>query len=237
VTPLAIAHRGDPFAFRENTLEAFAAAASQGADMVEIDVRRTADGAVVVVHDPTFERLWGLDGLVSATQLAEVRALGDGDCRVPELREVLAAISTPLMVDYTDADVAEPALEEIVRAGALDRVLFAGGNLAGHRRVRALAPEARIALTWTSHERCPDDLLDELAVEFFNPSGELLEHDPGLVALMHRRGTAVSTWTLDRRADMELALDLGVDAVITNRIGDLVALLSERQNGRAAQAC
>jgi glycerophosphoryl diester phosphodiesterase len=239
VTPLAIAHRGDPFAFRENTLEAFAAAVEAGADMVEIDVRRTADGAVVVVHDPTLERLWGLDRPVSAAAVAEVRALGAADCRVPELGDVLAAIRTPLMVDYTDDDVVEPALEEILRAGALDRVLFAGGNVAGHRRVRALAPAARIALTWTSHERCPDALLDELAVEFFNPSGELLEHDPALVQLMHGRGTAVSTWTLDRRADMELALDLGVDAVITNRIGDLVALLGEqeRKRERTAEAC
>jgi glycerophosphoryl diester phosphodiesterase len=230
VRPLAIAHRGEPFGCRENTLPAFAAAVSLRADMVEIDVRRTVDGAVAVVHDPTLDRLWGLDRLVAETTLREVRELG-----IPELDEVLGAVTIPLMVDFTEADVVEPALEAILRADALDRVLFSGGNVAGHRLLRSLVPAARIALTWTSDDPCPDALLDELAVEFFNPSGHLLGDQPGLVAAMHERGTPVSTWTIDRRADMELALDLGVDAVITNRIGELVALLGERE--RVEQAC
>lgn len=228
---LAIAHRGDPFAARENTLPALAAAVSQRADMVEIDVRRTADGAVAVVHDPTLDRLWGLDRPVAQTTRAEVRRLG-----IPELADVLEAVAIPLMVDFTEADVVEPALAAIHRAGALDRVLFAGGNVAGHRLLRSLAPDARIALTWTSRERCPDALLDELAVELFNPSGYLLEEQPGLVSSMHERGTPVSTWTIDRRADMELALDLGVDAVITNRIGELVGLVGERERQRVGIA-
>ena len=79
--PLAIAHRGEPFGCRENTLPAFEAAVSLRADMVEIDVRRTADGAVAVVHDPTLDRLWGIDRLVSPSRRAgEVRELG-----IPEL--------------------------------------------------------------------------------------------------------------------------------------------------------
>lgn len=232
--PLAIAHRGDPFAARENTLPAFAAAVSQQADMVEIDVRRTVDGAVVVVHDPTLERLWRLKRPVAAATLAEVRALGSGTCRIPELREVLEDVACPLMVDFTDADVVEPAVAEIRRADAFGRVLFAGGNVTGHRLVRALEPAARIALTWTSRKRSPDALLDELSAEFFNPGGKLLQQDPGLVARMHERGIGVSVWTLDRRADMQRALDRGVDAVITNRIGELVALLGERERTEVA---
>ncbi|HWC46036.1 MAG TPA: glycerophosphodiester phosphodiesterase family protein, partial [Casimicrobiaceae bacterium] len=48
-----MAHRGDPFAHTENTLDAFAAAVAAGADMIELDVRRTSDGFAAVVHDPT----------------------------------------------------------------------------------------------------------------------------------------------------------------------------------------
>ncbi len=132
------------------------------------------------------------------------------------------------MVDYTDADVVEPALEAIHEAGALGRVLFSGGNLAGHRRIRSLVPAARIALTWTRREPCPDGLLDELGAEFLNPRADLLADDPSLVARMHARGTRVSTWTVDRTHDMERLLELGVDAVITNRIGSLVELVARR---------
>jgi glycerophosphoryl diester phosphodiesterase len=232
---LAIAHRGDPFAHRENTLAAFRAAVDAGAEMVELDVRRAADGAAVVVHDPTLERLWGLPRRVADVTLAEVRALGEGDCRIPTLGEALAAIPVEVMVDYTDADVVEPALQAILEAEALDRVLFSGDNLDGHRRIRSLAPAARIALTWTSRAPCPPGLLEELDAEFFNPDGRLIREDPGLVARMKARGHAVSTWTIDRVGDMELLLGLGVDAVITNRIADLVALLAARTP--AEEAC
>jgi len=58
VSPLAIAHRGDPVAHRENTAAAVVAAIEQGADAIEVDVQLAADGTVVVVHDDTFARLW-----------------------------------------------------------------------------------------------------------------------------------------------------------------------------------
>lgn len=232
---LAIAHRGDPFAHRENTLAAFRAAVEAGAEMVELDVRRSSDGAAVCVHDPTLERLWGLRRRVAEATLAEVRELGEGDCRIPSLGEALAAVPVPVMVDYTEADVVEPALEAIEQAGALDRVLFAGGNLEGHRRLRSLAPTARIALTWTSRAPCPDRLLDELGAEYFNPRADLLADDPSLVARMRARGTGVSAWTIDRVREMEALLELGVDAVITNRIADLVELLARR--ARPEEAC
>jgi glycerophosphoryl diester phosphodiesterase len=229
VTPLAIAHRGDPFAYRENTLPAFAGAVAAGADMVELDVRRTADGAAAVVHDATLERLWGVRRHVAGMTMDELRAIG-----VPDLAESLAAIPVQVMVDYKHADVAEAALEAVIAADALDRCVFAGESFDGHRRIRALAPEARIALTWTRAEVDPRPLLDELGAEYFNPDGRVLHRDPSFVARMHDHGVAVSTWTLDRRLDLERALDLGVDAVITNRIADLVALLRRRS---APQPC
>ena len=229
--PVAIAHRGDPYAFRENTLPAFTTAARAGADMIEIDLRRTSDGAVVCLHDRTLERLWGDPRTCAELTLADVRASGTERCRIPELSETLAAVSHPLMVDYVDEEVVEPALAAIRNAGALPRVLFSGGNVAGHRLIRSLAPEARIALTWEEREPPPDALLDELAVEYLNPPWEIL--DRRTVDAMHERGTLVSTWTVDRRETIESMLDLGVDAVITNRIALAVELLGG-QTERAA---
>ena len=53
--------------------------------MVEIDLRRTRDGAIVVLHDQTLERLWGLEASVGDVDLADVAALGEGDVRIPTL--------------------------------------------------------------------------------------------------------------------------------------------------------
>jgi glycerophosphoryl diester phosphodiesterase len=222
VNVLAIAHRGDPVAERENTLPAFAAAVAAGAEMIELDVRRTRDGAAVVVHDPTLDRLWGVAKRVADLTADEVCDLG-----IPDLSEALAAIpeDVQVMVDFEERRVAEAALAAVGEADALERCIFAGSCYDGHRAIRAAAPRARIAVTWTSDEPCPDALLDELDAEYWNPSGNLLARHRDQIERMHARGTDVSVWTIDRREDMQLFLDLGVDAVITNRIADLVDLL------------
>jgi glycerophosphoryl diester phosphodiesterase len=219
--PLALAHRGDWSEAPENTVAAFRAAERAGADMIELDVRRTADGGVVVMHDPTLERVWRSPLAVAETTLAELRAVPG----VATLEEALGCVEVPVMVDYTLADVVDPALGVIGGADALDRVLFSGGNVEGHRRVRELAPTARIALTWTSRKPPPAGLLDELGIEYFNPPWERV--DEKVVDAMHDRGYKVSTWTVDDPREMRRVVDCGVDAVVTNRISALVALLAE----------
>jgi glycerophosphoryl diester phosphodiesterase len=223
VTVVAIAHRGEPVGHRENTLPAFAAAADAGADMVEIDLRRTRDGAVVVLHDQTLERLWGLDASVGDLDLAEVVALGEGDVRIPTLPAVLDAVALPLMVDFTRREVVPGGLEAVRAAGALDRALFVTGNVEALRQLRALSPEARIGLTWVEGTEPPLPLLDELAAEYWNPMFGCVTPDG--VAAVHGTGRLVSTWTVDRPEDMTRVVADGVDAVVSNRIGALLSHL------------
>jgi len=222
---IAVAHRGDWSAHPENTLEAFAAAVAAGADMIELDVRLTADGRAVILHDATLDRVCRVSRRVADLTRDEVVALG-----LPDLEQALAVIPphVQVMVDYKEEGVAEPALADVLAGGALDRAVFAGGCFPGHRRIRLLAPTARIAVTWDTTERIPDALLDELGAEFYNPSGNVLGRDPEAVERMHARGTRVSVWTIDERRDMELFRDLGVDAIITNRVATLVSVLGAR---------
>jgi glycerophosphoryl diester phosphodiesterase len=222
VSVLVIAHRGDPVTERENTLPAFAAAVAAGADMIELDVRCSADGEPVVVHDPTLERLWGVARPVSQLAADDIRALG-----VPDLAQALAAIpeSVQVMVDYEEPAVAEPALDVVLAAGALERCIFSGECYAAHCALRAREPDVRVACTWTADRPCPDSLLDELGAELWNPNGRVLARRPAEVERMHARGMGVSVWTIDRREDMQRCLAAGVDAVITNRVSELVELL------------
>ena len=67
---VAVAHQGDPYRATENTLPSFRSAIAAGADAVELDVRATADGVPVVVHDPTLRRLWGHDRPVATLTAA-----------------------------------------------------------------------------------------------------------------------------------------------------------------------
>ena len=217
---VAIAHRGEPVGHRENTLPAFAASVALGADMVEIDLRRTRDGAIVVLHDQTLERLWGLEASVGDVDLAAVTALGDGDVRIPTLADVLGAVPLPLMVDFTRREVVAGGLHAVRAAGALDRCLFVTGNVAALRQLRAASAAARIGLTWVDGPEPPLALLRELGAEYWNPQFGLLT--AGGVHAVHQAGLRVSTWTVDTPEDMTRVLEAGVDAIVSNRIGALV---------------
>ena len=84
-TVAAIAHRGDPVRERENTLPAFASASAMGADWVELDLRRTRDGEIVVLHDQTLGRLWGIEASVGDLDWPVVAHIGEGSVRIPSL--------------------------------------------------------------------------------------------------------------------------------------------------------
>ncbi len=221
---LAIAHRGDPISARENTLPAFALAVQKGADMVEIDLRRTRDGAIVVLHDPTLTRLWGLERNVADLDLSAVQALGSGSERIPTLHQVLDEIHVPLMVDFTGRDVVEGALAATRDADAMERALFVSGNVGALRHLRALAPEARIGLTWVAQDPPPAVLLHELGAEYWNPIFRLVT--PERVAAVHGLGLKVSTWTVDKPRSMARVRAAGVDAIVSNRIDVLVRQLA-----------
>lgn len=223
MTAAAIAHRGEPVGHRENTLPAFAAAVALGADWVEIDLRRTRDGAIVVLHDQTLERLWGLGASVGDVDLAEVVALGEGDVVIPTLADVLQAVPLPLMVDFTRREVVAGALEAVQSARALQRCLFVTGNVAALQQLRAASAEARIGLTWLDGPEPPLALLHELRAEYWNPMFGLLTAEG--VDAVHQAGLRVSTWTVDSPEDMTRVLEAGVDAVVSNRIAALVAHL------------
>jgi glycerophosphoryl diester phosphodiesterase len=222
---VAIAHRGDPVGHRENTLPAFAAAVAQGADMLELDLRRTRDGAIVVLHDQSLLRLWELDASVGDLDLSEVALLGHGDVRIPTLGEVFDAVppEIELMVDFTRREVVAGALDQTLSAGALERSLFVTGNVEALRLLRGLSGRARIGLTWTEGADPPLGLLDELGAEYWNPIFSFVT--AAGVEAVHEAGLRVSTWTVDTPEDMARVTADGVDAVVSNRVGELVAFL------------
>src|SRR5687768_13336705 len=108
-----IAHRGASAVAPENTLPAFSEAIRAGADAIEFDVRLTADGSVVVMHDDDVSRTTDGDGFVSKLSLAQVRSLNaaarhpswGGTEQVPTLEEVLAVVAghVPVVIELKGA--------------------------------------------------------------------------------------------------------------------------------------
>ncbi|KAB1142093.1 glycerophosphodiester phosphodiesterase [Streptomyces luteolifulvus] len=219
----AVAHRGDPYRFRENTLDSLRSALRQGADAVEIDVRLTRDGVPVLLHDETLKRLWELDRPLRSLSADEVRGLTDGG--VPTLAQALTAThGGRVLLDLPgtpDARAVRRVVDTVRECGAEDRVYYCAGAPA-MLAVRAAAPAAEIALTWTTLAPPRPALLDAVRPRWLNYRFGLV--DPGLAARVHRDGYLLSVWTPDTRRSMRRLLDAGVDSITTNRIGTLCAL-------------
>ncbi|NEB80738.1 glycerophosphodiester phosphodiesterase [Streptomyces sp. SID14478] len=223
-TVTAVAHRGDPYRVRENTLPSLRSARERGADAVEIDVRLTRDGVPVLLHDATLKRLWEHDRPLSALSAQEVRGLTAGG--VPTLAEALAATGDGrIMVDLPGADTkAVRTIVGVIRdCGAEERVYYCAGASA-MLKVRAADPAAEIALTWTTLAPPRPALLDAVRPRWLNYRFPLVSRD--LAAQVHRQGYLVSAWTPDTKGSMRRLLDAGVDSITTNRIDVLTALAS-----------
>lgn len=233
---LAIAHRGDPHAHRENTVPAVLAGISQGADLVEIDLELTADDQLILLHDRDLTRLWGHPGRVAELTLAEVRAACTGRYRVPTFAEVLdvqAATRVGVMVDVDEPPIAIRALAAVQRRGLLETTLFAGALPAMHA-IRDGSATARVALSIDTLAELPSaSELRALAPQHLNPNWPVL--NAALVQQWHADGYGVSCWTVDSPSAMTHLIDIGVDVIISNRIGHLVNLIAAR--GLTARAC
>ncbi|MEU2285740.1 glycerophosphodiester phosphodiesterase [Streptomyces sp. NPDC013178] len=222
-TLTAVAHRGDPYRFRENTLDSLRSALDQGADAVEIDVRLTRDGVPVLLHDGTLKRLWEQDRPLLSLSSAEVRGLTAGG--VPTLAEALAATEgSRVMVDLPgtrEVRTARRVVDAVREAGAADRVYYCAGATA-MLAVRAADPSAEIALTCTSLAPPRPVLLAAVQPRWLNYRFSLVSRD--LAARVHHGGHLLSVWTPDTRRSMRRLIDLGVDSITTNRIDVLRTL-------------
>lgn len=224
MTPHASAHRGDSSVFRENTLPAVRSAIAKGAEVVEIDVRITADGDVVVLHDPTLERLWNDHRPIDAVPTADLASFGGADDRPPLLAEVLPLFSgaaSRLVVDMDDAGFAAPAHAVVAASGvAVDWC----GDLDGMRVIRSLDEHARIWLPWRALRVPTAAELAELAPVTVNVPFPIA--DATFVRGVHDLGLPVTVWTLDDQADLARAFELGVDTITTNKLDRLQAMIA-----------
>jgi glycerophosphoryl diester phosphodiesterase len=236
------AHRGGAALAPENTRGAFRQAAALGVDGIELDVRLSRDGEVVVIHDATLDRTTdaaGPVGALTAAELARVdaghqfdsaagfpwRGRGEG---VPRLADVLAEHpDLPFIIEVKGDDpaVARAAADAVRRAGALDRVCFGGFSDGTLAAVREAAPGV-----------CSSGATEEIRRALYR---SYLWLSPGRVAYQafqvpetskgtrvvsrrflrgaRRAGLVVHVWTVNTPADIARLKAWGVDGVITDR--------------------
>jgi glycerophosphoryl diester phosphodiesterase len=240
---MLIAHRGASAVEAENTLDAFEGAIAAGADAVEFDVRMTADGVAVVMHDPDVGRTTGGRGLVGDLTLEEVKRLVirtiGGTAEVPTLAEALRCCSGRAGVDVEIKNLPgepdfEPDRQTAVEAtlAALDETSFSGPVLVSSfnplaiAHVRRLEPNVQTGLLTDRDVDATATIAyaaaegHEWALPFIR--GVLAAGRP-VVAEAHDAGVRLGVWITDEPAEAVRLWEMGVDAVATNDPASIAA--------------
>jgi len=268
-----VAHRGASLDAAEHTLAAYRRAVEVGADALECDVRLTADGVLVCVHDRRVDRTSDGRGPVSTLELAELAELDFGSWRstggnrhgtgeVPDLLDADArsVLTLERLLAYV-VDCGRPmelaietkhptryaGLVERRLVQTLDRFGWAHPRLGSRvpvrvmsfsglslRRMRDLAPSVTTVYLM---DRVPLRLRDGTLpahAGIVGPDIAILRAHPHYVRKVHEHGGAVHVWTVDDQADVDLCLELGVDAMITNSPAEVLAALGRDRSGTSA---
>ncbi|SMF64389.1 glycerophosphodiester phosphodiesterase [Streptomyces sp. Amel2xC10] len=267
-----VAHRGASEEAPEHTLAAYRKAIEDGADALECDIRLTADGHLVCVHDRRVNRTSNGRGAVSALELADLAALDFGSWKTreareawrtrdeepdwefrPEDREDTSVLTLERLLELVSdagrrvelaietkhptrwAGQVEERLLVLLKRFGLDapataadspvRVMsFSARSL---HRVRAAAPTLpTVYLVQFVSPRLRDGRLPA-GVRIAGPSIRIVRNHPAYVERLKRAGHQVHVWTVNEPEDVDLCVELGVDAIITNRPRAVLQRLGE----------
>lgn len=214
---LVIAHRGASKAFTENTIEAFAAAADMGADWVELDVRHTKCGSIVVHHD----------AVTPNGKLIREQTIGQMPDHISTLEDVIDACgemgvnieikNDPSEDDFDPEHLMVPAIVKIARAKlSRDRTLITSFDMGAVNAVHDIDPNMPTGFL-TDDDIGPEVSIGRASAHAhvaINPWDDIVT--PRWVATAKEAGLAIYVWTVDDPKRMNVLANMGVDGIITN---------------------
>lgn len=222
--PIGFAHRGFSPDGAENSIAAFSAAVRLGYTHLETDARVTGDGVALAFHDQVLDRVTNSTGVVARLPWSEVQSARImGREPIPRLDELIDAFpQCHFNIDVKSNAAIGPTLDAVRRTSAWSRVRLAAFS---HRRLQLLrqaaGPNVATALS-------PREVLACLARRLRPPRYASAAQVPtgwsklalvtqGFVERAHALGIEVHVWTINEPSEMERVLNLGVDAVMTDR--------------------
>jgi glycerophosphoryl diester phosphodiesterase len=234
-----VGHRGNAAHAPENTLESFRQAVEIGVDALELDVHLTADGHVVVIHDPTLDRTTNLSGRVDRLALRDIqradagasftqdrgatRPYRGGGITIPTLDEVLRTFpAMPLLIEIKTPSASRATREVIERHSAIDRCIVAAF------RESAMEPFAHsgIAQGASRHDtamllgrallRVPPARVDFNVLCMPRRYHGLPLPVAGYASILGKSGVPVHVWTVDEPDEAERLRRSGVRGIISN---------------------
>lgn len=211
-----IGHRGAA-GIPENTIASFEEAVRQGVDGIEMDIRQTADGRLIVVHDSVVG-----DRAVQSTTYEELIALEAGK-DIPLFEEALEKFGkrTLLDIELKLAGYEEQAVELIRRYTEPDKMMVSGFDVKSLLTVHELLPEAQLGYIYNRTQ--DESARHQAPVDVVIPQFRLASRQ--LIEEVHDEGLEVWAWTVNDEAEITRLVRLGVDGLITDYPDKVIAML------------
>ncbi|MGD9911175.1 glycerophosphodiester phosphodiesterase family protein [Methanothrix sp.] len=212
-----IGHRGAPALAPENTLQGIRKAHSCGAEMVEMDVRLSSDGVLVLMHDETVDRTTNGSGRVEDLSIGELRGLDAGGEPVPTLKEALRlaeVLGIQPIVEMKEEGLEELLLEELVGLNAVVTSFYHRSvlELSELLREKKGAEGIKTGIIISSLPVNPVDLALDAHADAIFPK----RVSPNIFKIAHKSGLKVYPWTVNTPERAAWLLRLGADGIVTD---------------------
>ncbi|MGZ9869215.1 glycerophosphodiester phosphodiesterase [Priestia endophytica] len=229
-----VAHRGASAYAPENTIAAFDKAVEMKADYIEIDVQRSKDGKLVLIHDTTVDRTTDGSGKVGNLTFKELRNLDAGSwkgeqfagAQIPTFDEILdryhgkigilIELKAPELYPGIEENVAKELKERNLDKPQNEKIIVQSFNHKSMKKMNELLPKVSIGVLTSSSTDTTEQALQEFSTyaDYFNPSYGIVTED--LVNQVHSLGMKIGSWTVRSQEAADFLLDVGVDAIITD---------------------
>ncbi|MEM1923290.1 MAG: glycerophosphodiester phosphodiesterase family protein [Nitrososphaerota archaeon] len=229
--PLIVAHRGYSGLYPENTLIAVKEAVKLGVDGVEIDVRVTGDGVLVLMHDESVDRTTNGKGKVRDLGWSEIKTLDAGSWKslkfsgepVPTIDEVLAETvgRVVLHIEIKELGIEQQVIESVKQAGGREWVLITSFYPEVISRAKKIEPSIPCSLIigWLSDAE--KSRRGEPVHRALNCGANALALYKGratheIISYAHKRLLSTAVWTVNEISEAKAFTDMGADAIVTD---------------------
>lgn len=229
-----VAHRGATGYAPENTIAAFDLAVEMKADYIEIDVQRSKDGELVLIHDTTVDRTTDGTGKVGDLTFEQLRSLDAGSWfgeqfageKIPTFDEILdryhgkvgilVEMKAPELYPGIEEQVAEELKERNLDKPQNEKIIIQSFNFDSMKKMDKLLPKVPIGVLTSNRAHTTPEALQEFSTyaDWFNPSYGIVTKE--LVNQVHSLGMQIGSWTVRSQEAADFLFEMGVDAIITD---------------------
>ncbi len=212
---LKVGHRGARAYETENTLESFKKAIALGVNAIELDVRKSKDGKLVIIHDDNLKKVFGRDVRVDEATLKELKELTED--KIPALEEALHFIGKKvekILVELKEAGYEKKALEVIRKEELNNRVILISFHEQALLNIRKLDSEIETGMIYTRYKN-PIDAAVKLNAQYL-VSLYRFTHTKNIEEA-HRNNLKVIVWTINTKEEAEKYIEKGVDGIASDK--------------------